>query len=189
MYLVVYFWSSAIISARQVAGIEQQTPFGLIFANFMCAMTMGSLIYGALTRSGRSASTSSLIVQVVPLIAALCLLITVATTKEWFRFWAFCVYECALGLYYPSMGFLKSRFVGDEQRGQMYALMRLPLNIFVVFALGTIRDGEHLHCFPFFAFGICTNLEAGDSSRRDRFVACAGFLIFSAIVVHKYVPR
>jgi len=187
MYLVVYFWSSAIISARQVAGIEQQTPFGLIFANFMCAMTAGSLMYGDLTHHKNSGGTSSLIVQVVPLIAALCLLITVATTNEWFRFWAFCIYECALGLYYPSMAFLKSRFVGDEQRGQMYVLMRLPLNIFVVFALGRITDGEPLHSLPFCA--LCTNLKAGDSGRNNRFLACAGFLVVSAMVVRKYVPR
>jgi hypothetical protein len=44
------------------------------------------------------------------------------------------------------MGRLKSELVDDAVRGKVYALMRLPLNIFVVLALGLTQEGEN-HIF------------------------------------------
>lgn len=41
-----------------------------------------------------------------------------------------------MGMYYPCMGYLKGTVVEDGQRAATYALMRIPLNVSVVGALG-----------------------------------------------------
>lgn len=141
MYIMVFYWSEAIISARAAANDTGDIPFGLIFANFMSAMTLGSLLFSHITRRSNSIQLSSHAVQLVTSIAASALLVVVLAQGELLRFWALCVFECCLGVYFPSMGFLKGNVIGDEYRGRIYGLMRLPLNIFVVASLGSVKEG------------------------------------------------
>ena len=42
------------------------------------------------------------------------------------------------------MSRLKSELVEDAVRGKVYGMMRLPLNVFVVLALGVTREGKHM---------------------------------------------
>lgn len=61
-------------------------------------------------------------------------------SNEQITFWIFCVYEAAVGAYWPTMGVLKGRLIDDSVRSQVYGLLRVPLNIFVVVSL--ILTGE-----------------------------------------------
>ncbi|KFA60243.1 hypothetical protein S40285_08076 [Stachybotrys chlorohalonatus IBT 40285] len=141
MYIMVYSWSQALVSARQHSGTPGAPPFGLIFANFMCALTLGSFLFAYVTRKDNSLLLSSQTVQLTLSLAAAALLLTIITQVEAYRFWAFCVFEFCLGMYFPSIGYLKGRLVREEQRGKVYGLMRVPLNAFVLVALSTIKDG------------------------------------------------
>ena len=142
---MVFYWSEAIISSRAASGAGGDIPFGLIFANFMSAMTVGSLCFSYYTRDRNSIQRSSDAIQVVTSVAASALLVVVLVKGELMRFWALCVFECCLGVYFPSMGFLKGNVIGDEYRGRIYGLMRLPLNVFVVASLGSVKEGM---CYP-----------------------------------------
>lgn len=52
MYLFVFFWSPAIISARILNNTDSPSPpFGVIFSCFMCAMMLGSLIFSSVKPS------------------------------------------------------------------------------------------------------------------------------------------
>lgn len=79
-------------------------------------------------------------------LAAVSLLIPVLVRAEVATFWSFALFEICVGLYFPTMGRLKSELVGDASRAKIYALMRLPLNIFVVLALGITQEGTTLNC-------------------------------------------
>lgn len=142
MYIMVFYWSEAIISSRALANNSSPIPFGLIFANFMSAMTLGSLSFAHVTRERNSVQRSSNTVQIATSVAASALLVVVLVQGELARFWALCVFEYCLGLYFPSMGFLKGNVIGDEHRGKIYGLMRLPLNVFVVASLGSVKEGK-----------------------------------------------
>lgn len=146
MYIMVYFWSQALISARSLTVDGGNPPFGLVFANFMSALTLGSLCFAYVTQDGNSVQLSSHAVQVALSVAASSLLLVVLTQQESFRFWAFCIFECCLGLYVPSMAYLKGNIIGDEHRGGIYGLMRMPLNIFVIVSLGSVREGTYSLC-------------------------------------------
>jgi hypothetical protein len=59
-------------------------------------------------------------------------------------FWSYCVFEACIGVYFPSMGAQKGRIVDDGVRADIYGVLRIPLNVFVVVALTTTVEGsEH----------------------------------------------
>jgi hypothetical protein len=62
--------------------------------------------------------------------------------REKVRFLAFYAFEIALGVYFPSIGLLKSELVAERNRGWIYGLMRLPLNVFVTGILCTTGEGQ-----------------------------------------------
>lgn len=146
MYLFVFFWSPALKSARAAGGVEAPPPFGLIFSCFMSAMMMGSMIFSTIDiRSERD--TGKLLLSVLAL-SAVSLLLPVLAAAEAMAFWGFALFEACVGLYFPTMSRLKSEIVEDAVRGKVYGMMRLPLNVFVVLALGVTREGRRSPCKP-----------------------------------------
>ncbi|KAK4508485.1 hypothetical protein PRZ48_002224 [Zasmidium cellare] len=167
MYLFVFFWAPALKSARALAGIKDLPPFGLIFSSFMCAMMMGSMLFSTLDpRAGRD--TGKLLLSILAM-GANSLLIPVLSNVEMVTFWSFAAFEMCVGLYFPTMSRLKSELVDDAVRGKVYALMRLPLNVFIVLALGVTREG--------------------DAHRGMVFSATGGLLLCTFFVVQKYLCR
>lgn len=154
MYLFVYFWSPALISARQSGGAVGSPPFGIIFASFMSAMMLGSMLFAVVTPSSKDSITlPSYFLKLLLAVASSCLLTTIIVRREAATFWAFCLFELCVGVYFPSMGCLKGQIIGDGERGKIYGLLRFPLNIFVVLSLCLTREGKILDrtCFK------CTN--------------------------------
>ncbi|EAS30770.1 uncharacterized protein CIMG_06249 [Coccidioides immitis RS] len=157
MYLFVVFWSPAIISAERAAdtSVPQNPPFGLIFASFMAAMMFGSQVFAYLMRPSSSQLPleqgnspppalvrSSCLLKVLLPVASSCLSWSVLCPTRTSTLWAFCLYEMTIGVYFPSMGVLKSVLVDDRHRASIYALFRVPLNIFVVAGLALTKEGE-----------------------------------------------
>ncbi len=131
----------------------------------MICMMLGSLFYTAIVSQHHpsSASKSSTAVDssltdhakmssLVCGIGALALASSVAWADERYRFWAFCLFEACVGLYYPVQGTLRGALISDEHRAtvkcfrllfntecllilQLSSLFRVPLNIFVVVSL------------------------------------------------------
>jgi hypothetical protein len=59
------------------------------------------------------------------------------------------VFEFCCGLYFPSVGVLKSEVVPEHIRGTMYNIYRVPLNMVVVGLL--LSDISMFQCFVFCA--------------------------------------
>ena len=75
--------------------------------------------------------------------------------EEHLKFWAFCLFEACVGMYYPVQGMLRGSLIANEHRAtvsplptgyiemcseyglQLSALFRVPLNVFVVVSLLT----------------------------------------------------
>lgn len=142
MYLFVFFWSPALRSARSAAGITEAPPFGLIFSCFMSAMMLGAMIFSSIDLKSVK-DTGRLLLGILTL-AANCLLVPVLASSEMATFWGFTIFEVCVGMYFPAMGRLKSELVDDAVRARVYGVMRLPLNLFVVLALGLTQEGTIL---------------------------------------------
>ena len=165
MYLFVFFWAPALISARSFSNNNSSTPFGLIFSCFMCAMMLGSLVFSHIKpESTRDAAGLMLIILSL---ASYALLIPTLQRSETVTFWSFALFELCVGLYFPTMSRLKSDIVEDGVRAKLYGLMRLPLNMFVVTALSVTKDGD---------------------AHRARIFTATGALFLSAFwIVHRYL--
>ena len=57
--------------------------------------------------------------------------------------WCFCVFEICCGVYFPLMAYQKGKIVEDGVRANVYGLMRIPLNVFVVLVLSTTKEGQY----------------------------------------------
>ncbi|KAI1860254.1 uncharacterized protein JN550_011632 [Neoarthrinium moseri] len=170
MYLLVYFWSNAIMSARDLLGTSEKPPFGLIFASFMCSMTLGSMAFRQREHLRVTATIdSSQDFQLVLSTSACCLMVAAVTLQESILFWAFCLFEFCVGFYFPTISSLKASFIVDGHRAETYGLMRLPLNLLVVTSLSTVQEGAE--------------------NRNIRFMACSIMLLLCVLLVRKHIHR
>ncbi|OCH86467.1 DUF791-domain-containing protein [Obba rivulosa] len=154
MYLFVFLW----VPFLQEAAVEDATlPLGYIFSSFMVSMMIGSIFYNAITAyhlpSGTSSgdpgeSTLTLHAKLSSLIcaaSALSFAISIYSENEHVRFWAFCVFEACVGMYYPVQGMLRGTLISDEHRATISSLFRVPLNVFVVVSLLTgVSSARHM---------------------------------------------
>jgi len=135
----------------------------MIFACFMGSVMLGSLAFNLLVSKHQHLSHSRLLTIIFAL-ASTSLLVPIITKSESLIFWSFCVFEVCVGMYWPSVGYLKGRFVGDGVRARVYGMLRIPLNIFVVVALGLVREGE--------------------GYRNLVFMTCSGLLVVTSGIFH-----
>lgn len=164
LFLFIFFKFPALKLSHKLAGSKEELPFGLIFAILMCSMMFGSLMYKSLSTSANPYSSQRILTGVLVL-ASLCFFIPGHVRDERITLWCFCFFELCCGVYYPVMASLKGKLVDDGLRASVYGMLRIPLNVFVVLALSTTKEGE---------------------AHRDLvFTTCSALLIVAAIVVHK----
>jgi hypothetical protein len=138
MYLFVFLWVPVI---EQKAGnvshhYGSSLPLGIIFSAFMCSMMLGSLLYSHIMRyssggdpSAANSPTQSRFISTDPpvllhgkVLGLLALLAAFGFGVSNFSshlnvvFWAFCIFEASVGLYFPAIGWLRSELVPDEVR-------------------------------------------------------------------------
>lgn len=149
MYLFVFFWAPAL---RSMAATTATLPYGVIFAAFMAATLASSLAFGIIT-ARKMASYMSLLLCVLGA-SSICFLLSSRPASEQSAFWVFCAFEAAVGMYFPSMGYMKGRLVDDGVRAQVYGMLRVPLNVFVVASLMLTRNGAGFEG----VFFVCSSL-------------------------------
>ncbi|KAF5720061.1 major facilitator superfamily domain-containing protein [Fusarium mundagurra] len=140
VHFILYSWPQTIMSARAHERIWANPPFGTIFSTLMGAMSLGSFILFYASREANSIQISSGAIQLASSISASALLLTFLLRDEFSRFWALCLFEMCVGLYFPSMTYLKGRLVQVEQKGRVYGLMRVPLNAVTFLCLTTVSE-------------------------------------------------
>lgn len=161
MYLFVFFWGSTLASARKyeastssTSGNTEGLPYGIIFASFMAAVLAASLIFN-LVMDRRWLKYTHLLLGIL-LASELVFYALEHPRTEQVSFWLFCLFEACVGMYWPCMGYLKGQLIEDGVRAQLYGMLRVPLNVFVVAALYWTRDyGEEAYVR---VFGICSRV-------------------------------
>jgi hypothetical protein len=137
MYLFVFFWAPALKSAQTSPG---ELPYGVIFSSFMAATLASSLLFNTITE--RRLMRHTTLLAAILAVSAACFFLSATPKSEQSAFWIFCLFEAAVGMYWPCMGFLKGKLVEDGVRAHVYGLLRIPLNIFVVVSLLFTRDSN-----------------------------------------------
>jgi hypothetical protein len=104
-------------------------------------MMFGSLMYKSISTSANPWPAQRILTGVLVL-ASLCFFIPGHVRDERITLWCFCIFELCCGAYYPVMASLKGKLVDDGLRASVYGMLRIPLNVFVVLALSTTKEGE-----------------------------------------------
>lgn len=147
MYLFVFFWGPALTSARSYEAATTTTgasgaglPYGIIFACFMASVLAASLVFNA-AMDRKLVGYAYLLVGILGA-ADLVFYLLEEPRGERTTFWLFCLFEACVGMYWPCMGYLKGRLIEDGVRAQLYGVLRVPLNVFVVVSLYFTGDGD-----------------------------------------------
>jgi hypothetical protein len=102
----------------------------------------GSLLYKSISTSPNPFPAQRILTGVLVL-ASVCFFIPGHVRDERITLWCFCIFELCCGAYYPVMASLKGKLVDDGLRASVYGMLRIPLNVFVVLALSTTKEGEN----------------------------------------------
>lgn len=162
MYLFVFFWTPALKAAQSIDSAPV-LPLGTIFACFMASVMLGSLGFNLFVSRYQLISHSRLL-TIIFATASSSLLVTIVVRDEALTFWSFCVFEACVGMYWPSVGYLKGRYIDDGIRARVYGMLRVPLNVFVVIALSLIEEGPEY--------------------RNLVFMSCSGLLVLTSGIFH-----
>mmetsp|Transcript_37377 Transcript_37377/g.42721 ORF Transcript_37377/g.42721 Transcript_37377/m.42721 type:complete len:562 (+) Transcript_37377:59-1744(+) len=142
MYIFVLQWPPAITAAiAKTYGAGQATPYGAVFSCFMASCLCGSTIFGKLAKSLIPLETSTSIMLLIASIAMSIATFTVSSTMNLASLMAsFFVFEACVGMYFPSIGTLRSKYVPDSHRSIIMNLFGIPLNILVVGVFLSIKQ-------------------------------------------------
>ena len=137
MYIFVLQWCPAIKAAIQASplwgGAGAAIPFGKIFSCFMVNCLLGTTLFGAIRSRGVSVERSSVGMMLAAATAMLAATRAVASTGSLSTLIAaFFAFEACVGMYFPSIGTLRSKYVPDSHRSVIMNIFGLPLNIIVV---------------------------------------------------------
>merc|ERR1712167_102437 len=102
-------------------------PTGLVFSCFMVCITMGGMLFQPLLSMAPVEQCSALIF----LVASLSLLVPVFIPEgKWafmFVIASFMVFETCVGLFFPSAGVIRSKFLPGHLMSSIMNVFRLPL--------------------------------------------------------------
>ncbi|KUI63813.1 Molybdate-anion transporter [Cytospora mali] len=157
-FLIIFLWPS-ILQKAHIAALEKRNPgspneipYGVIFAALMAAMILGALLFNASSRRG----VPPVWLLMTGVLIAICSLFLLAILGgEVALFCAFLLFEVANGLYVPSIAYLRGLVVDEKSRTGMYGLMKIPLFIFVILALGITAEGSRFKRLVFASASGC----------------------------------
>jgi MFS transporter, MFS domain-containing protein family, molybdate-anion transporter len=152
MYIFVLQWPPAVrkfvssvygSSGSGAVSSAVSVPYGTIFSCFMACCLFGSTLFGHLAKDSTKVSTEKFTS------AMLCLATLAMGTATWAvsststsllsapqmlaaLVASFFAFEACVGMYFPSIGTLRSKYVPDSHRGVIMNLFGIPLNVLVV---------------------------------------------------------
>ncbi|KAK3103290.1 hypothetical protein FSP39_018234 [Pinctada imbricata] len=142
MYIFVLEWTPALTphtpepattTVRRLLSTDHETiPHGHIFAAFMVSIMIGSSIFKLLSKYTHVES----FMRVVLFIAGLSLSTPIIFKgNQLVVFCGFLVFECCVGIFWPSLGQMRGKYVPEDTRATIMNFFRVPLNLIVVVIL------------------------------------------------------
>ncbi|KAH9518938.1 Molybdate-anion transporter [Bulinus truncatus] len=155
MYCFVLEWTPSLSiiyknkfnAADGIEEVHTDIPHGHIFAAFMVALMIGSSLFKLLSKYTSVES----FMRGVLFVAALSLMTPILYKgNQLVIFIGFLVFEMCVGIFWPSMGTLRGKYVAEETRATTMNIFRIPLNMIVVVIL--LQHLERDTIFEFCAF-------------------------------------
>jgi len=137
MFIFVYLWTPTLSNGHI------KIPLGKIFASFMMCIMIGSLVFRRLVT--KLSAQKTLFMAAILFLLSSILASQFASSEDLMSrnicFISFLLIEFSLGLYFPSIGTLRSALVPGTHRSTIINLFRIPLNLLTVATLTAIKSG------------------------------------------------
>ncbi len=133
MYIFVLVWPPALSSAIQsYFGTEAATPFGTIFSCFMACCLLGSVLVGQLQNKAVNVKIIMTGILMVSTVAFAWAASATQVDNILSITSAFFAFEMCVGMYFPSIGIIRSELLPESHRLAITTLFAVPLNVLVV---------------------------------------------------------
>jgi len=138
MYIFVLQWPPAIAAAvAKSFGEGAGTPYGTVFSCFMASCLFGSTLFGHFAKmkgpTTEGVTAGMLAVATVAMSTATYTVSTASAASSLPALIAsFFAFEACVGMYFPSIGTLRSKYIPDSHRSVIMNLFGIPLNALVV---------------------------------------------------------
>lgn len=134
MYIFVLQWPPAIAAAvAKSFGQGAGTPYGTVFSCFMACCLFGSTLFGQFAKmkgpTTEGVTTGMLAIATIAMSTAT---YTVSSASLPALIASFFAFEACVGMYFPSIGTLRSKYIPDSHRSVIMNLFGIPLNVLVV---------------------------------------------------------
>ena len=146
MYTFVFMWTPALKTVAEseaeaagtAAGAETTSSYlGLIFAVFMVCVMIGSSCFKLFSGRRETLYRIPLYMHATAFFAMAT--ITLFLEHKMVVYSMFLLFECTVGVFYPSYGVIKSEKIPEDIRSAVMNIFRIPLNAFVVILLLKIK--------------------------------------------------
>ena len=121
MYIFVLQWPPAMKAA-----LSGPVPFGQIFSCFMVCCMIGSTAFGAISVRG-VAPEHMMAVMLLLAVVAMCGAVASVGGALAPIVAAFLVFEACVGMYFPLIGTLRSKYLPDAYRGVIMNIFGIPV--------------------------------------------------------------
>ncbi|KAJ7369678.1 hypothetical protein OS493_037265 [Desmophyllum pertusum] len=134
MYSFVLEWTPALTPDSQmgIKTVDENIPHGWIFASFMVSVMLGSHVFKFLSKVD---SVESFMRPIFGVAAVSLITPIIAPKNQSVIFVGFLVFEFCVGLFWPAMGVLRSKYVPESTRATVMNIFRVPLNLIVIILL------------------------------------------------------
>ena len=152
-FLVLYYWPGMLQDARGRGTLDDGAamPLGIVFANFMSMMILGAVFFSFLVKERDGCRiwakalnfvTADTLLPSAVLLAGASLAALSIVDSELAIFGALLVFEFSNGVYIPCIAYQRGLIVKDGGRAATYAMMKIPLFIFVMWSINRTADGK-----------------------------------------------
>jgi len=133
MYIFVLVWPPALSNTiKSYFGAEALTPFGTIFSCFMACCLLGSVLFGQLQKKSVNVKIIMTGILMVSAVAFAWSVRAIQADNLLGIVSAFFAFEMCVGIYFPSIGIIRSELLPESHRLTITTLFAVPLNVLVV---------------------------------------------------------
>lgn len=139
IYIIIFLWTPILD--------QNKPPLGIIFSTFMICVLIGSAVFQIL--SSRHVAVQHLLIAAtgIALFANVILVFSVHPDKRDIvtSYIAFLIFELGIGIYFPAMGFLRSRILPEANRASIMSWFRVPINLIACAVLMLLHEDVFQH--------------------------------------------
>jgi MFS family permease len=134
MYTFVFMWTPTLSASAPEFREKNSALHGLVFASYMTCVMLGSSLFGLLKPKNSEERIGQILI--IAAIGAMMLPVLFAGTSAGeLILLGFLVFETTVGLYFPTLGTLRGKYIPADSRAAIMSFYRVPLNFIVVFTL------------------------------------------------------